>query len=118
VPGAFPFAAGALPVALVGAEVPLAGRAVVGAAAGALLLGLAGLALGRVVSAAFASLCGGALLAAGVVAAFGKAPFARELAERPAALAGAALVLAVAGAAFQLARSREAPGARSPESPP
>jgi len=117
-PGAFPFAAAALPGALLGAEVPLAGRSVLGAAAGALIAGVAGLALARIVSAAFASLAGGLLLGLGLVAAFGRTPLARELAGRPAVIAGFALVLAIAGAAFQLSTTREESGARSPVSPP
>jgi hypothetical protein len=118
IPAAFPFAAAALPGALLGAEVPLAGRSVLGAAAGALLAGVVGLALARFVSAAFASLVGGVLLGLGLVASFGRTPLARELAGRPAANAGLALVLAIAGAAFQLATTREDSGARSPVSPP
>jgi hypothetical protein len=117
VPALFPFAAAALPGALLGGQVPLAGRALLGAAAGALLAGLVGLALARLVAAAFASACGGLLVAVGVLAAFGRTPLARELADRPAAVAGLALVLAVAGVAFQ-ATTREDPAARSPGSPP
>jgi hypothetical protein len=116
-PAAFPFAATALPGALLGAQVPLAGRSAFGAAAAGLLGGVVGLAFARLVAAAFASLCGGLLVALGVLAAFGRTPLARELAGRPAAVAGVALVLAVAGVAFQGATSREDPAARSPGSP-
>jgi hypothetical protein len=121
-PAAFPFAAAALPGALLGAQVPLAGRSVLGAAAGGVLSGLVGLAFGRLVAAAFASACGGLLVALGLLASFARAPLARELAGRPAAVAGLALVLAVAGVAFQAAAppatSRGDPAARSPGSPP
>jgi hypothetical protein len=117
-PAAFPFAVAALPGALIGAQVPLAGRAVFGAAAGALVAGVAGLALGRLVAVAFASLCGGLLVALGLLALFGGSPLARELAGRPAAVAGFAIVLAIAGVAFQAARTPEDPGARSLESQP
>jgi hypothetical protein len=121
-PGAFPFAAAALPGALLGAQVPLAGRSALGAAAGGLVLGLLGLAFGRLVAAAFASACGALLLALGVVASFGRTEAARELAGRPAALVGAALVLAIAGVARQATGAGTttpvAPAARSPGSPP
>jgi hypothetical protein len=117
-PAIFPFAAAALPGALLGAQLPLAGRAAFGAAAGALLAGAAGLALSRYVAAAFASACGGLLVAVGVLAAFGRSPLARDVAGRPAAIAGLALVLAVAGVAFQATTTREDPAARSPGSPP
>jgi hypothetical protein len=117
-PVAFPFAAAALPGALVGMQVPLAGRPAFGAAAGALVAGVVGVVLSRAVAAAFAAACGGLLVALGLLAAFGTSPLARELAERPAALLGFALILAIAGAAFQLARSPEAPADRSPGSPP
>ena len=112
-PAAFPFAAGALPGALLGAAVPLAGSAALGVGAGALLGGIVGLAAGRVVRAAFASLTGGVLVAVGLVAAAGLRPFARELAERPFALAGLALVLGIAGTAFQI--GRDAAAASGPE---
>jgi hypothetical protein len=118
VPIAFPFAAAALPGALLGALVPLAGRATLGAAAGALVAGVVGATLARLVAAAFASACGGVLLGLGLLAAFGRTPLAGELADRPAALAGFAVVLAIAGATFQLARTPEAPADRSPVSPP
>jgi hypothetical protein len=119
-PGAFPFAAAALPGALLGADVPLAGRAAAGAAAGGLIAGLLGLAFGRLVAAAFASACGGLLLAVGLVATLGRAEIARELMGRPAVLVGVALVLAVAGVALQASgpRTPEVPAARSPGSPP
>ncbi len=116
-PALFPFAAAALPCAWLGGQVPLAGRAAFGAAAGALLGGLLGLAFARLVAAAVAALAGGLLLALGLLAAFGETPLARELAVRPAAVVGFALVVGIAGAVLQFSRSPEAPAARSPESP-
>jgi hypothetical protein len=118
IPWAFPFAAAALPGALLGALVPLAGRPELGAGIAAAIAGVLGLTLARLVSAAFASLCGGLLLALGLLAAFGRTPLARELADRPAAVAAFALVFGVAGAVFQLSRSPAAPADRSPVSPP
>jgi hypothetical protein len=116
-PAVFPFAAAALPCAWLGGQVPLAGRAAFGAAAGALLGGLLGLAFARLVASAVAALAGGLLLALGLLAVFGETPLARELAVRPAAVVGFALVVGIAGAVLQLSRSPEAPAARSPESP-
>jgi hypothetical protein len=122
VPAAFPFAAAALPGGLAGAALPIGGRAAFGAAAGALAAGLVGLFLSRLVSAAAASLAGGIALGLGLLACFRESPLARDLAGRPAALAGFAVVLGIAGAALQLgrpaARSPGGPGARSPGSPP
>jgi hypothetical protein len=122
VPSAFPFAAAALPGALAGAELPLAGRAALGAAAGALGAGVVGLLLSRLVTAAASSLAGGLALGLGLLAAFRESPLARELAGRPAALAGFALVAGIAGAALQLSRpaatTRGGPAARSPGSLP
>jgi hypothetical protein len=119
-PWAFPVAAGALPGALLGGTVPLAGRALLGAAAGAALGGVVGAAFARVVGAAFAAGAGGALAAVGLAVALDGHPLAREIARRPFALAAVALVLAIAGAAFQLSRrdpapAREAPPLRPPE---
>ncbi|MFL5366603.1 MAG: hypothetical protein ACJ781_14115, partial [Myxococcales bacterium] len=90
-------------------------------AAGALAAGLVGLLLARVVSAAAAGLGGAFALGLGLLACFAETPLARELAGRPAALVGFALVLGIAGAALQLsaaAMSRGGRAARSPESPP
>jgi hypothetical protein len=103
-PALFPVAAGALPGALLGGTVPLAGSALLGAAAGAALGAVVGAAFARVVGAAFASALGAALATVGLAVALDGYPLAREIAARPFALAGVALVLAVAGAAFQLAR--------------
>lgn len=121
VPAAFPFAAAALPGAIAGAQLPLAGRAAFGAAAGALAAGIVGLLLSRVVVAAAASLAGAVAVGLGLLACLRESPLARELVTRPAAVAGFALVAAIAGAALQLstpATSPAAPAARSPGSPP
>lgn len=123
-PAVLPFCLAAVPGALAGANLPLGGRAAYGAAAGALAAGLVGLLLARVVTAAAAGLGGGLALGLGLLACFDQDPLARELAGRPAVVVGFALVVGIAGAALQLsrapggARSPEAPGARSPGSPP
>jgi hypothetical protein len=122
-PPIFPFAAAALVGAVAGWWVPLGGRSALGAAAAALVAGLLGLALARIVTAAAASLAGGFLLALGLLASFAGRPLARELAGRPVAILGFALVAGIAGAAFQLTsprspNPREGRGARSPGSPP
>ena len=121
-PEAFPFAAAALVGAVAGTSIPLGGRTALGGAAAARVAGLLGLALARYVAATAASLAGGLLLGLGLVASFARLPLARELAGRPAAILGFALVAGIAGAAFQLsaggASPREGPAARSPGSPP
>lgn len=118
-PKAFPFAAGAVPGAVLGAGVPLSGRAILGAAAGAAIGGVVGLAAGRPAAIALASLAGGALVAVGGVALLGARPLAAELAARPFALAAIAVVLGVAGAAYQIARDAGARGrAEQPLEPP
>lgn len=120
-PRAFPFVAGAVPGAVIGSGVPLAGRALLGAAAGAAVGGVVGLAAGRAAVTVALSLVGGALVAVGGVALLGARPFAEQLAARPFALAALAVVLGVAGAAYQLSRRREergAPRAERPLEPP
>ncbi len=107
-PPLFPAAAGALVGALLGAHLPLAGRAALGAAAGGLVGAALALLGARAVTVGVAVLSGGLALGAGLLALGGAHPLAVELAGRPFALLGFALVAAVAGAAFQL--SRAAPG--------
>jgi hypothetical protein len=102
-PAALPFLAGAVPGAILGAGVPLSGRAALGAAAGGALGGVVGLAAGRAIATVVAALLGGALVAVGGVALLGTRAIAAELAGRPFALAAIAVVLAVAGGAYQLA---------------
>jgi hypothetical protein len=108
-PAWFPFVAGAVPGALLGGSVPLAGSAAVGAAAGGALGGAVGALIGRGVVAVFACLVGGCLLAVGLVTLFQGHPLAGELTSRPFALGAVALVPAIAGAAFQLSRPHRAP---------
>jgi hypothetical protein len=111
-PPLYPVAVGALPGALLGVHVPVGGRPAFGAAAGGLAAGLVALVFGRGVSVLFASLAGGLCVALGAMAVFGRQPLAAELAARPFALLGLALVLGVAGAAFQLSRGEAVPRER------
>lgn len=108
-PRLFPFAAGALGGAFLGAALPLGGRGALWAAAGGLLGGFASLMAGRTVAASFASAIGGVLLPVGLVAIFGGHSLAREAAGRPAALLAVAVVAAIAGAAFQIGREEPPP---------
>ena len=104
VPLAFPVAVGALPGLLLGLEVPLAGRAAIGGAVGALVAGGVALLFARVVAIGSVSALGGLLAATGAVAIGGARPLAREFSAHPLAILALALVLAIAGAAYQLAR--------------
>lgn len=110
-PALFPPAAGALAGAVVGGELPLSSVPGVPAAAGAAVGAIAGVASSRLVAAGFASFFGGALVVLGLSTALGGHPLAHELADRPFALAAVALVLGIAGTAFQGAR-------RPPAEPP
>jgi hypothetical protein len=114
-PGAFPFAAGALAGGFLGAWVM---GDMIGVGAGALVGAFAGVAAGLRVNAAFASFAGGVLAALGLSAAFAWLPLARELGGRPFALAGVALVLGIAGTAYQAGRPAPPPPPRSPTPPP
>ncbi|GAO03498.1 hypothetical protein [Anaeromyxobacter sp. PSR-1] len=114
-PPLFPAAAGALAGALAGVHLPIGGRAAVGAGLGALAAALLALAASRAVAVVLCALAGGLALGVGLLAAAGTRPIASELAIRPFALLGFAVVAGVAGAAFQLARgaaaARPRPGA-------
>jgi hypothetical protein len=89
---------------VLGAAVPLAGRALVGAAAGAVILALVALLFARPIVVALAGALGGVLVALALVAVLGARPLAADLVAHPLALVGVALVAAIAGAAFQLGR--------------
>ena len=75
-PAVYPLAAGALPGALLGAQVAPPGRLWVGAAGGAVVMALLALVLRRLVIAASAALAGSALLSAALLA---LAPHVRAL---------------------------------------
>ncbi len=101
-PPLFPFAAGALPGAFLGARLGLPGGPLLGAGIGLLLLGGLGLLGARLVAAAVAGLLGGALAGVALLASARHLPQLRILEERPVLLAALVLLLAVAGAAFQV----------------
>jgi hypothetical protein len=111
-PDAYPLLLGVFPGALLGARVTVAGHASIGAAAGALAFGATGLALRKVIPAVTASVAGSALVCVALAALVPQpaAPsrasgLARFLTEPP-VLLGIALVLSIAGTAFQLGRGR------------
>jgi hypothetical protein len=106
-PRAFPVAIGAVPGLLLGLQVPLAGRAEIGGAVGALVLGAVALLFARPVAIGFACALGGLLAATAAVALGGARPLARDLVAHPLAILAFALVLAIAGAAYQLARGED-----------
>jgi hypothetical protein len=116
-PPLFPFAAGALPGALLGLHAPLGGRAALGAAVGGLVAGAIALVFARPVTAIVAALAGGLAFGTGLLALLGARPLGEELASRPLALLAFALVTGIAGAAFQLARG-EPRGPSRAASPP
>ncbi len=112
-PAAYPVLLGVLPGALLGTRYPVAGHASLGAAAGGLALGLVGLALRRLVFAATAAVTGAALVSAVLAALATRFPALEVLVKRPVLLMGIALLLAVAGTAFQFGASRPR-GGRAP----
>lgn len=118
-PRLFPALAGGLAGGLLGAHLHLGSSPALGAslggAVGAVLLSIGA----RSVAVVLASLAGGLLLCAGLVALAGGRELAAEVAARPLVLLGLALVAGVAGAAYQLAgaRGRERDRARGPEAP-
>jgi hypothetical protein len=100
-PSLFPFAAGALPGAFLGALAAPSGAPWLGAIIGSFLLGGLGLLWARLVAAASAGAMGAGLVGAALLGAAGRVPALAPLARWPALLAGLLAVLAIAGAAFQ-----------------
>jgi len=103
-PRFFPFAAAAVPSAVLGLGVPLLGRPWVGALVAGLVGGLLAAAFARGVGVVFASIAGGVLFTVGALGLAGGHPLAAAAASRPVVVLGLGLALAVAGAAFQLPR--------------
>jgi len=120
VPPVFAFAAGALPGAVLGAEVAIGVHHGLGLLAGALALGALSLAMARVTAAAVSGVLGAALLGAAILQLLGDRPLAGEMATRPAILVGWLLVVGLAGAALQYvqAGSERARGGRGAATPP
>ncbi|HYD43431.1 MAG TPA: hypothetical protein VEB43_21545 [Anaeromyxobacter sp.] len=114
-PPAFPALAGALAGGLLGAHVPVAGKPALGAFIAA-AVGAAFLSVGaRSVAAVLASVAGGLAVGVGLVVLAGGREIGVELATSPFVLLGIAVVLGIAGAAFQLAGEKGRP--RLPEAP-
>jgi len=105
VPQVFPVLAGALPGALLGELLAPAGRRVEALAAGAALGAVVGFLAARLVASAAASLAGALAVAIGASGALRATPPGRALLAHPTALLAAAVILAVAGTAFQLPRA-------------
>jgi hypothetical protein len=101
-PRLFPFLAAGLPGALVGLEIPIAGRPWAGALAIGLAAGFVAAAFARGVGVTLVSLAGGLALAVAGVALLDGRAWAAAIAERPVVLCGFALVLGIAGAAYQV----------------
>jgi hypothetical protein len=107
----FPPLAAALPAAVVGAHLGVAGRAWLGAALAALAGAGVGALLREWVAAAAAGAIGAAAILGGALGLLARQPIAGELRERPWAVVALWVVLAVAGAAFHAGRAWKAPGA-------
>jgi hypothetical protein len=104
-PPIFPALAGALPVAVLVDLVSPSDRWPEAAAAGALLGAIAGLVFARTVAALVASGAGALAFAVGVAGALAGTGAGRALAAHPVAVLAVAVVLGVAGTAFQLSRA-------------
>ncbi|HTN53448.1 MAG TPA: hypothetical protein VML50_13660 [Anaeromyxobacter sp.] len=122
-PVLFPAAAGAAAGTLAGLRLPLGGNGPVGTAVAAAVGAALGLVGARSVAVILWCLAGGAVLGAGLLALAGSGRLAADLAARPMALVAFALVVGIAGAAFQLSRPgpasfgpapRRAPGSDEP----
>jgi hypothetical protein len=116
-PPLFPVVLGAVPGALVGARAQVTENPALGAAAGALVLGVFGYLLRRFLVAVAGALAGALLVAAALLALSARFPALGELARRPVVLAAGVALLAVAGAAYQLGAAsapRRAPVRRDP----
>jgi hypothetical protein len=111
----FPALAGALVGALLGVQVPVAGQPAIGAALAA-AVGAALLAVGaRSAAVVLACLGGGLAVGVGFIVLAGGRELAAELAARPLVVLGFAVVMCVAGAAFQLAGEKGR--SRAPQAP-
>ena len=109
-PRFFPFAAAALPGAVLGLGAPIAGRPWLGAVAVGLAAGFVAAAFARSAGITFASLAGGLFTALGLIGLAGDRAVVAAVASRPLVTLGFALVLGVAGASFQLSRRAPVPG--------
>jgi hypothetical protein len=116
-PRFFPFAAAAVPGAVLGLGAPIGGKPWAGAIAIGLAAGFVAAAFSRPAAIAFASLAGGLLAVLGLLGLGGGLALAEAVASRPLVIAGATVVLGVAGAALQLARRPPPPTFLEPTQP-
>ncbi|MCX5731851.1 MAG: hypothetical protein NTY18_11000 [Deltaproteobacteria bacterium] len=100
-PPIFPVLAGALPGALLAGLFAPADRRLEVLAVGAILGAVAGFLAARLIASLVASTVGALAVALGAAGALGATTVGRSLLDRPVAILAAAVVLAVAGAAFQ-----------------
>jgi len=112
-PPLFPAAGGALPAALAAAVLAPEAHRPIAVGLGAVAGAAGGLVAARLVAAAVAAAIGAFALALGLAGALQHAGVGRALAAHPAALLAVAVVLAVAGAAFQLPSAWRRPSARA-----
>ena len=120
VPPVFPALAGALPGALLAGLFAPADRFLEVLLVGAALGAVAGFLLARLVASAVAASVGALAVALGAAGALPATSPGRALLAHPVAILAIAVVLAVAGAAFQLSRAwgRGAPGSAGKREPP
>lgn len=111
-PSVFLVAAGALPGAFVGATFPIHGSIWLGTAVGAILTGIAALFAARWVAAGAAALLGACLISAALLVTGNSWTVVRLLSDRPFVILAFTIVLAVAGAAFQLRDAWQEPRPR------
>lgn len=104
-PALFAFAAGAVPGAILGAAVPIAGWTLLGLLAGAAALGALAVVFAELTAVVVASVLGAGLLGGALLAAAGPRPEAAALAARPFLLLGWLAVVGAAGGALQVGRS-------------
>lgn len=109
-PRLFPFIAAGLPGFVAGLEIPIAGRAWAGAVALGLAAGFVSAAFARGVGVTFVSLAGGLALSVAAATMMGGHAWAAAIAARPLVLCGFAIVLGIAGAAYQMPVRPRAPG--------
>ena len=105
-PDLYPLVLGGIPGALLGMRVAVAGKAWVGALAGAVVLALLAVWLRRLVLAATGAVAGSVLVVAALIALSAGVPRLAALAHRPLVAAAVAGVLAIAGTAYQLGSTR------------
>jgi hypothetical protein len=114
-PRLFPFLAVALPAGLMGVEFPIADRPWLGGLVVAVVAGVMAAFLARSVGIILVSFVGGVSLAVAGLGLLGPRPMALAVAARPLVLCGLALVLGIAGSAFQLPKRRRGQGDLPPQ---